>query len=49
MYRYFIESSNNDRILSLKSKGLSDGIVKPPTTCDNILDPALSFLGNKKE
>ena len=49
MYRYFIDSSNNDRILSSKSKALSDGIVKPPATCDNILDPALSFLGNKKE
>ena len=46
MYRYFTESSNNDRILSSKSKGLSDGIVKPPATCDNILDPV--FLVTKK-
>ena len=30
-----------------KSKGLSDEVIKPPTTSGNSLAPALSYIGNK--
>ena len=30
-----------------KSKGLPDEIIKPPTSSDNSLAPALSYFGNK--
>ena len=32
----------NDYVLSWKSKGLSDETIKPPSTSDNSLTPALS-------
>ena len=47
MYRYFKKISNTDHISELKSKGLSDEIIKPPTTSNNSLAPALSYFGRK--
>ena len=47
MYRYFKKIGNTKCISSWKSKGLSDAIIKPPTTSDNSLAPALSYIGNK--
>ena len=43
MYRYFKMITNTDYISSWKSKGLSAGSIKPPTTSDNSLTPALSY------
>ena len=40
IYRYFKKIANTDHILPRKSKGLSDKIIKPPTTSDNSLAPA---------
>ena len=45
MCRYFKKIGNTDGILSWKSKGLSDENIKPPTTSDNSLAPALSYIG----
>ena len=39
--------TNTDYILSWKSKGLSAESIKPPTTSDNSLTPALSYYGTK--
>ena len=47
MYRYFKNIGNTDHISSWKSIGLFDEIIKPPTTSDNSLAPALSYFGNK--
>ena len=47
MYRYFKKISNTDYILSWKSKGLFDEIIKPPSACDNNLVLPLSYIGNK--
>ena len=47
MYRYFTMITNTDYILSWKSKGLSAQGIKPPTTSDNSLTPALSYYGTK--
>ena len=47
MYRYFKKIGNIDYILSWKSKGLFDEIIKPASTSDNSLTPALSYIGNK--
>ena len=38
---------NTDYISSWKSKGLSDESIKPPTTSDNSLNPALNYYGTK--
>ena len=48
MYRYFKMIPNTDYISSWKSKGLSAESIKPPTTFDNSLTPALSYYGTKK-
>ena len=45
MYRKKI--GNTDHISEWKSKGLSDEIVKPPSTNNNRLAPKLSYVGNK--
>ena len=45
--KYFKVITNTDYISSWKSKGLSAESVKPPTTSDNSLTPALSFYGTK--
>ena len=47
MYRYFKMITNTDYISSWKFKGLSDESIKPPTTSDNSLNPALNFYGTK--
>ena len=47
MYRYFLKISNTERISLWKSKRSSDEIIKPLTTCDDSLAPALSYTGNK--
>ena len=47
MYIYFKMITNTDYISSWKSKGLSAKSIKPPTTSDNSLTPALNFYGTK--
>ena len=39
--------TNTDYVSSWKSKGLSAEIIKPPTTSDNSLTPALNYYGTK--
>ena len=45
--KYFKVIVNTDYVSSWKSKGLSSETIKPPTTSDNILTPALSYYGTK--
>ena len=45
--RYFKMITNTDNISSWKTKGLSAESIKPPTTSDNSLTPALSYYGTK--
>ena len=45
--KYFTMITNTNHITSWKSKGLSDESIKPPTTSDNSLVPALNCYGNK--
>ena len=47
MYRYFKMITNTDYISSWKSKGLSAESIKPPTTSDNCINPALNYYGTK--
>ena len=47
MYRYFKIITNTDYISSWKSKVLSSESIKPPTTSDNSLTPALIYYGTK--
>ena len=47
MYRYFKMIPNTDYISSWKSKGLSAESIKPPTTSDNSLTPALRYYDTK--
>ena len=47
MYRYSKKIDNTYYISKWQSKGLSDEIIKPPTTSDNSLSPTLSYIGNK--
>ena len=44
LYRYFKMVTNTNYISSWKSRGLSAESIKPPTTCDNILTPELSYV-----
>ena len=39
--------TNTNYVSSWKSKGLSSESIKPPTTSDNSLTPALSYYGTK--
>ena len=39
--------TNTDYVSSWKSKGLFAENIKPPTTSDNSLTPALSYYGTK--
>ena len=39
--------ANTDYGSSSKSKGLSGETIKPPSTSDNSLTPALSYYGTK--
>ena len=45
--KYFKVIANTDYVSSWKSKGLSAESIKPPTTSDNSLTPALSYYGTK--
>ena len=47
--RYFKVNAitNTDYVSSWKSKGLSAETIKPPTTSDNSLTPAVSYYGTK--
>ena len=47
MYRYFKIITTTDYISSWKSKGLSGESIKPPTTSDNSLTPALNYYVTK--
>ena len=47
MYRYFKLITNTDYISSCKSKKISGESIKPPTTSDNSLTPALNYYGTK--
>ena len=43
--KYFKIIANTDYVWSWKSKGLSTETIKPPTTSDNSLTPAISYYG----
>ena len=45
--KYFKVITNTDYVSSWKSKGLSGESIKPPTTSDNSLTPALNYHGTK--
>ena len=45
--KYFKLIANTDYVSSWESKGLSAENIKPPTTSDNSLIPALNFYGTK--
>ena len=45
--KYFKVIANADYVSSWKSKELSPETIKPPTTSDNSLTPALSYYGTK--
>ena len=45
--KYFKVITNTDYVSSWKSKRLSAESIKPPTTSDNSLTPALSYYGTK--
>ena len=47
MYRYFKMITNTNHVSSWKSKGLIAESIKPPTTSDNSLTPALKYYGTK--
>ena len=47
MYRYSKMISNTDYYSSWKSKGFFTESIKPPTTSDNSLTPALNYYGLK--
>ena len=45
--KHFKVIINTDFVLSWKSKGLSAESIKPPTTSNNCLTPALNYYGTK--
>ena len=47
MYRYFKMITSTDYISSWKYKGLSSASIKPSTTSDNSLAPALNYYSTK--
>ena len=47
MNKYFKKISNTNHISEWNFKGLSDKIIKPPATTDNILAPTLNYVGTK--
>ena len=47
MHRYFRNIGNTERFSSCKSSGVSNEIIKPPTTTDDSLAPALTYIGIK--
>ena len=49
VYRYFKKIGNTDHISAWKSKGLSDESIKPSTTSNNNLSPALNLYIHTKK
>ena len=47
MCRYFSKIGGTDHISEWTSKGLSDEIIKPPSTNDKSLAPNLNYVGDK--
>ena len=47
MYKQFWKIGDTDYISVWKTKGLSDEVIKPPTTSDNIIAPALNYIDSK--
>ena len=47
MRKYFTFITNTVYVSSWKSKGLSDESIKPPTTSDNSVAPAINNYGSK--
>ena len=47
MNKYFRKIANTESILSWKSKGLSDTIIKFPTINNNSLAPTLEYINRK--
>ena len=47
MNKYFTKIVNTEQISSWKSKGLSNEIIKPPTTSNNSLAPSLDYFIKK--
>ena len=47
MNKYFKVIAKTYYVSSWKSRGLSAETIKPPTTSDNSLTPALSYYGPK--
>ena len=47
MYKYFKKIGNTDHISSWESKGLSNEVIKPSSTFDNSLAPALDYTGKR--
>ena len=45
--KYFKLIASTDYVLSWKSKGLSAKTIKPPSSSDNSLIPAVSYYGTK--
>ena len=45
--KYFKLITNTDYVSLWKSKGLSSENIKPPTTSDNSITPALNYYGTK--
>ena len=39
MYQYFLKIGNTDYMSEWKPKGLSDEVIKPPTTFENSVNP----------
>ena len=47
MYKYFKKIGNTRNISSWESKGLSDEVIKPPSTSDNSLAPTPKYAGKR--
>ena len=47
MNKYFKKVGITELISSLESNGISDEIIKPPTTSNNSLAPTLKYTGKR--
>ena len=47
MHKYFKKIGNTKNISSWESKGLSNEVIRPPTTSDNSLAPTLKYTDKK--
>ena len=45
---YFKMVTNTSKVTAWKSKGLSDGSIKPPLTSDNSLNPGINYFDNAR-